>query len=236
MCDRAPCRCPPNAGAHSPLPPYAPLPGALPPQNRTDFAACDMERLMQKMDVEFAFYNLTLRELVTDYGKQIHWIEWGIGGGISQNGDTPATTALQAAQYPFWGIWGPYNASRNPWADPAVRDYMLYYVNQNSQYLLQNGCEYVVEGCYLWTVGGSWDILGFYDQVSNPGGGSFRVEQAVDIIRHHNQLAHALGQGQIVPGPEQLAAAPASPATVQLLLDASPPPPLVAAADQPAGR
>lgn len=75
-----------------------------------------------------------------------------------------------------------------------------------------------------------------YDQVSNPGGGSFRVEQAVDIIRHHNQLAHALGQGQIVPGPEQLAAAPASPATVQLLLDASPPPPLVAAADQPAGR
>lgn len=195
-----------------------------------------MERLMQKMDVEFAFYNLTLRELVTDYGKQIHWIEWGIGGGISQNGDTPATTALQAAQYPFWGIWGPYNASRNPWADPAVRDYMLYYVNQNSQYLLQNGCEYVVEGCYLWTVGGSWDILGFYDQVSNPGGGSFRVEQAVDIIRHHNQLAHALGQGQIVPGPEQLAAAPASPATVQLLLDASPPPPLVAAADQPAGR
>ncbi|KAL4423381.1 hypothetical protein ABPG77_004312 [Micractinium sp. CCAP 211/92] len=187
------------------------------PQNRTDYATCEMERLMQKMDDEFAYYNLTLRELVTDLGKQIHWIEWGIGGGISQNGDTPATTALQAAQYPFWGVWGPYNASRDPWADPGVRDYMLYYVNQTSNYLLQGGCEYVVEGCYLWTVSGSWDILGFYDQVSNPGGGSFRVEQAVDIIRRHNQLAHALGQGQAAPVSESLAAGAANPPVAQLL-------------------
>lgn len=50
---------------------------------------------------------------------------------------TTVALPLQAAQYPFWGIWGPYNASRNPWANPDVRAYMLYYVNQTSNYLLQ---------------------------------------------------------------------------------------------------
>lgn len=36
-------------------------------------------------------------------GKDVLWIEWGVGGGASQNGDTPAATALEAAYYPFWG-------------------------------------------------------------------------------------------------------------------------------------
>lgn len=70
-------------------------------------------------------------------GKEIHWIEWGIGGGASQNGDTPAATALEAAYFPYWGIWGPYNASRDPWQNPDVRAYMHHYVNMTSQYLLQ---------------------------------------------------------------------------------------------------
>lgn len=72
-------------------------------------------------------------------GKEIHWIEWGVGGGAGQNGDIPATTALEAARYPFWGIWGPYNVSRDPWQVPDVRDYMHHYVNMTSQYLLQVG-------------------------------------------------------------------------------------------------
>jgi hypothetical protein len=79
-------------------------------------------------------------------GKEIHWIEWGIGGGASQNGDTPAATALEAAYYPYWGIWGPYNASRDPWQNPDVRAYMHHYVNMTSQYLLQVGAVCVSVG------------------------------------------------------------------------------------------
>lgn len=59
----------------------------------------------------------------------------GQGAGLKRATDPPLPP--QAAQYPFWGVWGPYNASRDPWADPGVRDYMLYYVNQTSNYLLQ---------------------------------------------------------------------------------------------------
>ncbi|PSC70429.1 acetyltransferase, partial [Micractinium conductrix] len=57
--------------------------------------------LWPSMDIEFGYYGLTLKELY-DSGKEIHWIEWGIGGGISQNGDTPAKTAIEAANYPYW--------------------------------------------------------------------------------------------------------------------------------------
>lgn len=196
----------------------------------------------------------------------VRWIEWGIGGGVSQTGDQPAKTALEAAHTPYFGglawltgcqpvlflrhphyckvgkavlrksttsraapaclpsppaplparragVQSPYNASRDPWRNPAVRDYMRYYINQTSAYLLQagwrgycrgqrraggdagrvgvqqapmsaehtppkgtspglapehcwpsielqGGCEYHVGAVYLWTVGGSWDVIG----------------------------------------------------------------------------
>lgn len=57
-------------------------------------------------------------------GKEIHWIEWGIGGGMAQTGDQPANNASAAAWWPYFGIFGPYNASRDPWRNPEVRDYM----------------------------------------------------------------------------------------------------------------
>lgn len=81
--------------------PSLPGPACLSLQSRTDFQTCDMEVLVKKMDVEFAYYNLTLCELV-DEGKEVHWIEWGVGGGASQNGDTPAKTGQEAAYYPYW--------------------------------------------------------------------------------------------------------------------------------------
>ena len=41
-------------------------------------------------------------------GKEIHFIEFGVGGGTSQAGDTPARTASEAAWYPYFGIFGAY--------------------------------------------------------------------------------------------------------------------------------
>ncbi|KAI7835519.1 hypothetical protein COHA_010593 [Chlorella ohadii] len=158
---------------------------------RVDFQPCDMENLMKMMDIEFSYYNLTLRELV-DMGKEIHWIEWGIGGGVAQTGDQPARTALEAAHTPYFGVQSPYNASRDPWRIPEVRDYMRYYINQTSEYLLQGGCDYEVSSVYLWTVGGSWDVLGLYDKASGAQDGTFRDEVAVEEIREHNDEARRL--------------------------------------------
>jgi hypothetical protein len=35
--------------------------------------------------------------------------EYGVGGGIAQNGTVPATTADEAASLPFFGVFGSYN-------------------------------------------------------------------------------------------------------------------------------
>ena len=46
--------------------------------------------------------------LLSSPGKEIHFIEFGVGGGTSQAGDTPARTASEAAWYPYFGIFGAY--------------------------------------------------------------------------------------------------------------------------------
>eukprot|EP00887_Chlorella_sp_A99_P008196 scaffold12.g8196.t1 len=56
------------------------------------FQVCELEGLMTDLDTEFSFYGLTLKELSAQ-GKELHWIEFGVGGGTSPTGDKKATTA-----------------------------------------------------------------------------------------------------------------------------------------------
>jgi hypothetical protein len=39
---------------------------------------------------------------------QVHYSEFGVGGGTNAAGNSPARTAQQAAETPFFGIGGPY--------------------------------------------------------------------------------------------------------------------------------
>jgi hypothetical protein len=55
--------------------------------------------------------------------------EYGVGGGVHQNGSVPAKTAAEAAQFPFFGIWGSYNPANGGFnvvcpAGPAGGDYL----------------------------------------------------------------------------------------------------------------
>jgi hypothetical protein len=63
---------------------------------------------------------------------------------------------------------------------------------------LQGGCRYRVGAVFLWSTGGSWDIIGLSSPVYGDGDG-FRVEAAVDIITQHNEesriLAEEAGEG-----------------------------------------
>lgn len=61
-----------------------------------------MEILLHRMDKEMAFYGLSLNDLNAK-GKGVHFIEFGVGGGTSDRGDTKATTAEEAAYTPFFG-------------------------------------------------------------------------------------------------------------------------------------
>lgn len=48
-------------------------------------------------------------QLIHKKGKALILSEYGVGGGIHQNGSVPATTADEAASLPFFGIFGAYS-------------------------------------------------------------------------------------------------------------------------------
>jgi ribosomal protein S27E len=47
--------------------------------------------------------------------------EYGVGGGVHQNGSVPAKTAADAAQFPFFGIWGSYNPAIGKCRDSVLK-------------------------------------------------------------------------------------------------------------------
>lgn len=47
--------------------------------------------------------------------------EYGLGGGVKINGNVPARTAVDAARFPFYGVWGSYQRTTDPWRTPQVR-------------------------------------------------------------------------------------------------------------------
>lgn len=68
--------------------------------------------------------------------------------------------------------------------------------------LLQGGCDYEVASVYLWSVGGSWNVIGLGLDEGTRG---WRDEQALDIISAHNEAARAAAAEE-----RQLAAAAAA--------------------------
>ena len=78
-------------------------------------------------------------------GKPIYWNEYGVGGGSSQNGNVVATTAAVAAANPYFGIFGSYNSSLDPWdlsnlnQPSQVREYLEYFYNQTILYANETG-------------------------------------------------------------------------------------------------
>ena len=58
---------------------------------------------------------MDLKKLLHDQQKLLILSEYGIGGGSSNNGSVPATTAAEAAATPFFGVFNAYNRSTDPW-------------------------------------------------------------------------------------------------------------------------
>jgi hypothetical protein len=72
--------------------------------------------------------------------------EYGVGGGIAQNGSVPARTAEEAGRFPFFGIWGNYDVRTDPWrtfeaesVPVETRDWRRKYFKQTSRWLIANG-------------------------------------------------------------------------------------------------
>jgi hypothetical protein len=107
------------------------------PSLSPNFSVADIESAISQFDFEFQFFGLSVNDLIKK-GKQVHFSEYGLGGGSSQNGDIKAKTASEAALYPFFGIFGSYKRDNDPWElafldrPNEVRDYQRSFYKVSS--------------------------------------------------------------------------------------------------------
>ncbi|KAK2076272.1 hypothetical protein QBZ16_001204 [Prototheca wickerhamii] len=99
------------------------------PMKQTNFSICQFEELMDRVNWELEFYQLSLEDLMAA-GKGIQFSEFGVGGGISQNGDSPARTAEEAAYNPYFGVFGSYRNLQS-WDPQAI--YPLHFADEDSK-------------------------------------------------------------------------------------------------------
>jgi hypothetical protein len=73
-----------------------------------------MEDSTVMFDAELRLFGVDLEKVINS-GTELVFNEFGVGGGASVVGDQPARTVLQAADYPFFGVYGPYTRKLDPW-------------------------------------------------------------------------------------------------------------------------
>jgi hypothetical protein len=105
---------------------------------------------------------------------QVHYSEYGVGGGTNNDGTQAATTAQAAAETPFFGLGGAYTCAADPFQmctpdQPSpVRDFRRYFFDQSAAYFKRGGCSYRgLAVAYIWGTG-SWDVLAIYPGDATP--------------------------------------------------------------------
>ena len=159
------------------------------------FPTREVENAISQFDYEFSFFGITVADLIAK-GKKIHFSEYGVGGGISQNGDKKAFDAAGAASLPFFGIFNAYTKATDPWVlydlnkPSSVRDYQRYFYTKTLDYLNNSRrYKYQIDAAFLWNQS-SWDVQAVYPE-STSNEGSYRDPVIVDMINKHNAMAMA---------------------------------------------
>ncbi|KAG2493204.1 hypothetical protein HYH03_008624 [Edaphochlamys debaryana] len=133
---------------------------------------------------------LDVAPIIRRRGIDLHYSEFGLGGGSSPLGTAAAATPAAAARTPFYGVWGAYVPANDPWAPPAMRAFLHSFFSKTLGWLVQGGGPtYTVSHCFLWGMG-SWDVLGIYPESTMPEG-TYKDPQVVDSVRRHNAAAAA---------------------------------------------
>ena len=158
-----------------------------------NFPTSEIENAISQFDFEFQYFGLSVNGLIKK-GKKIHFSEYGIGGGIDQQGGTVAFDDKGAAMFPFFGIFGGYKRATDPWklydlAHPnPVRDYLRYFYGKTLEYLRhEKQYKYRVDAVFLWNQG-SWDIQAIYPE-SSSNEGSYLDPVLSKTIEEHNAVA-----------------------------------------------
>ncbi|KAF6266260.1 hypothetical protein COO60DRAFT_1669582 [Scenedesmus sp. NREL 46B-D3] len=145
-------------------------------------AVSDMEDATEIFNYEMLEFGIDIAKLTTEGGKELVFNEFGVGGGISPSGDQPARTSEQAAESPFFGVYGGYTRKTDPWRNSLP----LTVLSDTRQYL---EVWYRAAALWLKRKGGP---PGVHMQSTNKEG-SYRNEVVSAIIKSHNLALRGLG-------------------------------------------
>jgi len=121
--------------------------------------------------------------------------EFGLGGGLSECGDTPGTDH-KIGLFPWLGVTTSYDANKDPFKkSPAAKDFLVSFYQAALRLLKQGGGKWPVHHSYIWNCV-SWDVQGIHtasavwntqvDQGDWPVKNGFAVQEVIDMIKSHN--------------------------------------------------
>lgn len=151
-----------------------------------------------KMVAEFEAMGVkNIRDIIKR--KVFMYNEFGLGGGLSECGDTPGSDS-KVGFFPWLGVTTSYEASKDPFKRPAVKEFAIKYYQALMKVLDAGGWEFPLHHSYIWNCV-SWDVQGIHtasalwntdvDQGDWPVKNGFAIQEVIDIIKDHNKKAQA---------------------------------------------
>jgi hypothetical protein len=123
---------------------------------------------------------LNLQSLATSGKLELHYGEFGLGGGYN-NLKQVSASADACAQQPWAGISAPYTAAMDPWQRSYLADFRRSFYTKAMQWLSTPSMDtFKVHEVFVWSMS-SWDLFGIY-----PESGSYRDVAMVRKIAAYN--------------------------------------------------
>jgi hypothetical protein len=158
---------------------YAPYSGAGFPAREFENSAFNVGDALRSLAA-----GLDLASLAASGRLELHYSEFGIGGGTNGNG-AQAPLADAAARQPWAGITGSYSAGRDPWRRADLAAFRDAFYGRALEWLsAPNSGTYRIHEVFVWGMA-SWDLFATYPD-SSSAEGSFRGEGVVKAIARHN--------------------------------------------------
>lgn len=159
---------------------YAPYSGA-------DFAISEFQNAAFNVaDALSSLANgLSLSSLINSGKLELHYSEFGIGGGVNGLAQI-AASADACAKQPWAGISGSFTTGLNPWLQSSLSAFRSSFYGKALDWLSNpsSGTTYLVKEVFVWSMS-SWDLFGIYPDSSSTAG-SYRDLTIVNKIAAHN--------------------------------------------------
>lgn len=173
----------------------------------------ELESCAVKYDAELTAMGFDLKAWSQRPNKRFIFNEFALGGGVSECGNTPATTRAEAGRFSWLGGTSTFTKSIDPWKVDTIKQYARDWYQAAFKLFKSGGINYKLDGVFLWNVV-SWDVQGIHP-ASSSGEGTFRDDLISSQIKEHNDwvAAHpdapSLEAGKKAKGAKGEAAKPA---------------------------